>query len=242
MKTTLWNSASLLLCQKIFWSHKIITRSSLRFFWTYIYYFSIQTWDPKVLSRVVSSDLFWVSLSLFCTMEYISKRERAPKLFFYTQTQCSFVSHTHICKMCLALLFFFAQRERVKFLISIQWYLIDRMSSSQCQKHNNWSKVGESNGLWSNVERSSNIVPLFWLTMTSQTESIRSTQYTPLYKNKQFESRITQWGLLAGNQVPLCSLASCLVLVPVKASVSTAQVFLKFHIFYWNFYFEMKFI
>ena len=34
---------------------------------------------------------------------------------------------------------------------------------------------------------------LFWLTMTSQTESSRPTQYTPLYDNKQFESRISQW-------------------------------------------------
>ena len=37
----------------------------------------------------------------------------------------------------------------------------------------------------------------FWLTITSQIESIRSTQYTPLYKNEQFESRISQWRLLS---------------------------------------------
>ena len=36
----------------------------------------------------------------------------------------------------------------------------------------------------------------FWLTMTSQIESIRSTYYTPLYKNKFFESRSSQWRLL----------------------------------------------
>ena len=32
--------------------------------------------------------------------------------------------------------------------------------------------------------------------MTSQIESIRSPQYTPLYENEQLESRISQWGLL----------------------------------------------
>ena len=31
--------------------------------------------------------------------------------------------------------------------------------------------------------------------MRSQIESIRSTQYTPLYENEQFESRISQWRL-----------------------------------------------
>ena len=32
--------------------------------------------------------------------------------------------------------------------------------------------------------------------MTSQIESIRSAQYTPLYKNEQSESKISQWRLL----------------------------------------------
>ena len=32
--------------------------------------------------------------------------------------------------------------------------------------------------------------------MTSQIESIRSTQYTSLYKNEQFEDEISQWRLL----------------------------------------------
>ena len=32
--------------------------------------------------------------------------------------------------------------------------------------------------------------------MTSQIESFSSTQYTPLYKNEQFESKIIQWILL----------------------------------------------
>ena len=32
--------------------------------------------------------------------------------------------------------------------------------------------------------------------MTSQIESIRSTQYTPLYENEQFASRSSQWRLL----------------------------------------------
>ena len=35
----------------------------------------------------------------------------------------------------------------------------------------------------------------FLLTMTSQIESIRLTQYTSLYKNKLFESRSSQWRL-----------------------------------------------
>ena len=39
-------------------------------------------------------------------------------------------------------------------------------------------------------------IGIFWLTITSQIESSRSTQYTPLYKNEQFESRISQWRLL----------------------------------------------
>ena len=33
--------------------------------------------------------------------------------------------------------------------------------------------------------------------MTSQIESLSKTQYTPLYKNKQFESKIIQWRLLS---------------------------------------------
>ena len=37
---------------------------------------------------------------------------------------------------------------------------------------------------------------LFWLTMMSQTESLRSTWYTPLYQNKLFESKSSQWRLL----------------------------------------------
>ena len=34
---------------------------------------------------------------------------------------------------------------------------------------------------------------VFWLTMRSQIESIRSTQYTPLYWNKWFDSKSSQW-------------------------------------------------
>ena len=37
---------------------------------------------------------------------------------------------------------------------------------------------------------------LFWLTMTSQTESLRSAWYTPLYQNKLFERKSSQWRLL----------------------------------------------
>ena len=37
---------------------------------------------------------------------------------------------------------------------------------------------------------------LFLTTMMSEIESTRSTQYTPLYENEQFESRISQWKLL----------------------------------------------
>ena len=41
---------------------------------------------------------------------------------------------------------------------------------------------------------------VFWLTMTSHIESIRSTQYNPLYENEKFECKSSQWRLLAHQQ------------------------------------------
>ena len=41
----------------------------------------------------------------------------------------------------------------------------------------------------------------FWLTMTSQMESNRSTQYTPMYEKEKFECESSQWRLLAGTTV-----------------------------------------
>ena len=66
-----------------------------------------------------------------------------------------------VCLLKWKFFFYFNDRLIKDLFISIQCHLIDRMSPSQCQNYLIRSKVGESNGIRSNVERSSDVVPFF---------------------------------------------------------------------------------
>ena len=121
-------------------------------------------------------------------MEYITKKVKFQpppppfhlhlmvlKLLFYTQTQCSFVSNTHVYKPC-SLLFAVKKHDSFHTVNKIEPHFVQALKID----------------IYSNSFVSPTRMYVFWLTITSQIESIRSMiQYTLLYESEQFESRIS---------------------------------------------------